>query len=613
MSKKSTAKKTPLMFNNKILFLTDMSLNILLILYYVPFVNNGLQYVMELTKQSYITSQNLKAFLFSPPTILLMLLILFTLPMFLYYKVSSLIYYCNSRTFEKKPSLLKILFYGLYKTLHVLKKGKIGLLFYTIPFYILTTLPVLFGLTFQADIKTRGHLDDEVFLKGLICVILIFAAFIIFSGAFVIPICMNENISFIDGFKSSKALLNGRGWRTFLKFSIVNLILTIGYFLFYYFILFLTAVSVYLFTDKAFAVTVFLSIYPGISFYAIALYSVFTFIININLITSLYHLYLKENTNETITFDSITQNPFSKLKKVHRYIVDGLLVCILIASVANFHFNLRNDSFYFNMDFGKILISSHRGNSSVAPENTIPALENAIIANSDYAEIDVQQTKDGSIILLHDKSLSRTAGVNRLLYEMNKEDLTNLDVGSWFGMEFLNTRIPTLEEVLVYCKGKIKLNIEIKSYQRDTNFEEQLVALIEQYEYEHQCIISSSNYASLKRVKELNNEIKTGLILSAVFGNFYQKEYIDFFSIRSSYITKNLVENAHHSGKEIHAWTVNTTKELERMKSIGVDCIITDKPTLARRVLYRDDTNDTFIQLINRMIINRTFYPRLND
>jgi glycerophosphoryl diester phosphodiesterase len=247
----------------------------------------------------------------------------------------------------------------------------------------------------------------------------------------------------------------------------------------------------------------------------------------------------------------------------------------------------------------------------VAPENTLPALENAIIAGSDYAEIDIRQTKDGSLVLLHDKSLLRTAGLDENIWTLNLIDLMQLDAGSWFGTEYVKTRIPTLEEALIFCKGRIQLNIEIKADTKGNRVEERLVALIDKYDYEHQCLISSSNYDTLVKIKQLNLDLKTGLVMTSAYGNFYNKEYVDFFSIRSRYINREVVESAHRVGKEVHAWTVNKVKEIDRMKSIGVDCIITDNPTLAREILMQDDTSKTFLELLRRMLGNNSFYSLL--
>jgi glycerophosphoryl diester phosphodiesterase len=333
-----------------------------------------------------------------------------------------------------------------------------------------------------------------------------------------------------------------------------------------------------------------------------------TFVFHINLTTSLFHTYQQEALQDILPDYPDSEYHFTYQSKKQRIIINGLILTLLIAGVFNLYYSIYHDSYYLGDILTGVTISSHRGNSHIAPENTIPALESAIIAGSDYAEIDVQQNKDGTLILLHDKSLQRTAGVNEFIWELTDEQLNGLDVGSWFSLDYLNTRIPTLEEVFIHCKDRIKLNIEIKITGNEQALEERLVALIEEYDYENQCIISSTNHNALRKVKGLNEDLHTGLILSAVYGNFFDKEYVDFFSIRYNFISKDIVTSAHRAGKEVHAWTVNTMRELERMKSLKVDSIITDNPSLSREILYRDDTNDTFLQLIRRMLKNRSYY-----
>lgn len=609
MKRFKARRLTSFKFNNRMLLLIDVSLDILFILYLVPLINRGFEYVMDLTKQSYITPKNLIPFLTSLPTIILILLLFIALPMFLFIKLASLINYCNHQGNHKSPFV--VFTFGFFETFDSLRKRKFVLILFSIPIYFFTNLPVLIGISYQSDLK--ANILDESLFKKIVVIMLLLLAFVSFRGIFTIHNCINEDLSFKDGYLLSKKLLRGRRIRTLVIFFLTNLSLTLVYFLFYYFLLFLTAIMVYFFTDKGMAVTVFLSAYPKISFYATTFFSMFAFITNINLITSLYHTYQEESLEQILSRNKTFKLPIPRLQKKHKFIVNLLLICIIVASLVNFYLTIRNDAFYLKSAFTGIQISSHRGNSHVAPENTIPALENAIIANSDYAEIDVQQTKDGTLVLLHDNSLIRTAGTNRYIWDMTIDEVNQLDVGSWFGVEFLDTKIPTLEEVLIYCKGKIKLNIEIKKNKNQPGLEETLVALIEQYEYEYQCVVSSTNYEALMKVNELNSDIKVGFILPAVYGNFYEKPNIDFFSIRSSYISLTVVENAHKAGKEVHAWTVNTTREIERMKSIGVDSIITDNPTKAREIIYRDDTNDSFIQLIRRMIKNRTLYRFINQ
>ena len=115
---------------------------------------------------------------------------------------------------------------------------------------------------------------------------------------------------------------------------------------------------------------------------------------------------------------------------------------------------------------------------------------------------------------------------------------------------------------------------------------------------EAQVVLSSTSYRYLKEVKEQNPDIRTGYILTAAYGNYFEDENIDFFSIRSSFVTSSLVKSAHDFGKEVHAWTVNTKSELSRMKRLQVDNIITDRPVLAREILYRESDTESIFEFL---------------
>jgi glycerophosphoryl diester phosphodiesterase len=92
-------------------------------------------------------------------------------------------------------------------------------------------------------------------------------------------------------------------------------------------------------------------------------------------------------------------------------------------------------------------------------------------------------------------------------------------------------------------------------------------------------------YDQLEYVKRANAGIKTGYILSRVYGEIFGYEAADFYSIKSDSITEQLVKGAHGKGKEIHAWTVNKAYEIKRMRELGVDNIITDSPAYVREML----------------------------
>lgn len=140
-----------------------------------------------------------------------------------------------------------------------------------------------------------------------------------------------------------------------------------------------------------------------------------------------------------------------------------------------------NNPFNYVEMFSDTLTMAHRGSSYEAPENTMLAFKNAVKATADYIELDVHETKDGEIVVIHDDNLKRTTGVNKKVYNMTYDEIKDLDAGSYFGdeEEFKKCRIPTLEEVMSYTKGKIKLNIEIKLSAYEPDLVEGVAALIE--------------------------------------------------------------------------------------------------------------------------------------
>lgn len=594
-------------FHTRSLILVNILYLFLFISLLLPFAGHTLELIMDLSKVSYITEENALSLLFTPLALPALLFLAFILLLYVMSKLSSMIYYCNMEGVLERPNLPHILYYGVNKPFQAMLGRQFKLLLFTIPHYIFSNLPILIGIILYTDIElTRGN--QELLYKSVIILFLILISLLSVRGVFAFQYCIGEDLSFKVALTYAKELLSGRRKRTLITYLTYTILFTIGFSLFYYVMLLLTSLGCYLFADKSFVISVFLSVYPRIRMYATILYGVVAFVTNINLTTSLFHTYRGEAVHTKFPSYPGFEYGFDYKNKLQKLSINGLLICFALLGCLNLYRNLLHNSSYLNETFTGIQISSHRGNSEVAPENTIPALESAIIANSDYAEIDVRQTKDGTLVLMHDRNLQRTAGVNDFIWELTDVEINALDVGSWFSLDYLDTRIPTLEDALLYCKDRIKLNIEIKTSPSDIDMEERLVELLKQYEYEYQCVVTSSNYNTLKKVKLLDKDIHTGYILSAVYGNFYSKAYIDFYSIRHNFANQRVVNSIHEAGKEIHVWTVNTPQEIERMKSIGVDCIITDNPTLAREVLYRDDTNDNFIQLIYRMLGSRSFY-----
>jgi glycerophosphoryl diester phosphodiesterase len=602
--------------HNRILLLIDVTYKVLFIIFLFPAFHLALSGVMKLWGRSYVTDGNLVSFLTYPPTLLLILISLFVYGFYTLLKITTMLQYSFADRNNPHPDIPKLLLTGFLKACRLLRSGRLLLLLYALMLLLLVNLPILTGITvyfrFPADFWNGSA--DRLFIKGLILAAMVFLGFITFQSTFALNCCLRGNLKVTDGIRLSKKLLRGHTFKLAARLLFYNLILSLCIYLTYYLVLTVSALCVYLFADRYMVITVFLALYPKINFYTVIIAGSIAFVFNLNVLTTRYLTLLPKADPEYLLSDPGPSPdrshdiPLSLTSGKYRHLTVSATLLFFIFGFLNLYQSIRNDSFYLQGALSGISISSHRGNSLLAPENTLASLQSAIEARSDYAEIDIQQAGDGTLVLLHDQSLWRTTGLNKELKYLTLEELKQLDAGSWFGGEFLYTPIPTLEEALRFCKGKIRLNIDIKVYGGEKQLEETLADLIEQYDYEHQCIISSTDYRVLVRVKSISPELKTGLILSAAYGNFYGNDFIDFYSIRSAFITKSIVESAHRYGKEIQAWTVNKTGELERMKSLGVDCIITDNPIHAREVLYRDDTNETFIELLNHMLKHRSFY-----
>lgn len=216
------------------------------------------------------------------------------------------------------------------------------------------------------------------------------------------------------------------------------------------------------------------------------------------------------------------------------------------------------------------LVAAHRGDSIYYPENSLGAIKDAINEGANYVEIDLQETLDGQVVVFHDKNLKRLTGVNKNLSEMTYREIEALNLGK-------NQKIPTFEEVLKTCKGKIKVLAELKPYYKSTreSLANKAINLIKNFEMESSCNIQSLDYESLKIVRKIEPSIKIGYIFYIAAGEV-EKLDVDFYSVEQSIINKTLVRKIHSSGKKIWTWTVNDVDDMDEMMFLNVDGIITD-------------------------------------
>ncbi len=231
-----------------------------------------------------------------------------------------------------------------------------------------------------------------------------------------------------------------------------------------------------------------------------------------------------------------------------------------------------------------VAVIAHRGASAAAPENTMAAVTRAVEDQADWVEIDVQETADGAVVVVHDSDFMKVAGNPLKIWDATLEDLKAIDIGSWFDSAFTEERTATLEDVLLAAKDKSGVVIELKYYGHDEDLEQRVIDIVEATDMVDQVKIMSLKADAVTKMRKLRPDWNVGLLASASLGNMWDLD-VDFLAVNSATMSRQLVRGSHDAGKEVYVWTVNDPLSMSGMLSFGVDGLITDEPALARQVL----------------------------
>lgn len=115
-------------------------------------------------------------------------------------------------------------------------------------------------------------------------------------------------------------------------------------------------------------------------------------------------------------------------------------------------------------------------------------------------------------------------------------------------------------------------------------------------------MVTSFSYAALKAIKTVNPNIPTGYVMSVAYGQFYDLQYADAFSLNKVFVTNQVVNAAHQAGKEVYAWTVNSVSEVRSLCNLRVDGIITDDPVMVQDAVSRENTSETLRTVLDYFI-----------
>ena len=471
----------------------------------------------------------------------------------------------------------------LYKTVTYLP----SLFTYCLPGFVLyavVLLPLLsmgYKSALIPEIQIPNFITGELFktTMGQVGYYAFFAvvAYLNLRWIFVLPIIVLEEKTFRTAARKSANLVKGSFFK--VLFFLIGFFISIGIvFVLLMGMYLLVLWGVYEFTNPK--GTFALLAESTLSVFLTSTLYLFSFIVTPFYIMALTRLYLQKVPvvdvllEEGLDYSKTKANKcfFKKhrLKFIGVYIVGVFTVGMVVAFIVTFITN----------SYKEPVIMAHRGYVSKGVENTKEALQGAIDAKAEYAEIDVLQTKDGQLAVIHDLKLKRLANANVQVSDLTMDELQKLTLSQ----DGFTGKISTLDEMIKLAKNKIKLNIEVKLHGNEKDFVKKVLKTIKENDFEKQCVIQTLHYPLIKEFKRANPDIKVGYILYASRADL---KYVqaDFYVAEEYMLNKRLVKAARKLNKPIYVWTVNDMESFKKYYKLNVDGIITDYPVDAQKTI----------------------------
>lgn len=241
---------------------------------------------------------------------------------------------------------------------------------------------------------------------------------------------------------------------------------------------------------------------------------------------------------------------------------------------------------------------AHRGASHAYPENTMLAYRRAIEMGVDYIEIDVQVTRDGEIVVMHDESVERTTNGTGFIHDLPAAYIRELDVGR-------GERVPLLSEVIRLAReNDIRLCVEVKGMNETASVEitDTVVGAIQRAEFVPYTIVTSFYQDALRRAKKIEPRLATLLDPSPQDGSLTPREicgqtlaaYANIISFDFEHVTADVMREVELTGLAMWPWAPITVSDISRMLALGVHGIMTDKPDVLNETLVHESSIRSF-------------------
>lgn len=607
MKKKPSVNVKQLLYWNGRNLITFVTLYALMGLFILsPIIQSLLLLTIEKANLPYLTPQNLYLWLLSPVTIPLCFLIAIMVGYYFMIEFAALILHFNCAKQRERMGILSMAWLGLKEASRLLLPSNWLFVFVVLFLFPLTMLSLAPELIINLSIPE--YMID--FLKQKLALRIVYAVVLIFFnvGAFYLFFCLCyfilEKDHFFSSCKKSIQLMKGHFFKILFSYAWWMLRVFLLTFLMNAGLLLLFVLWAKLFEQDP--ISHFLGDYITWKQLSIFLFSVFALIGTFSFMC--YQYFQLSNEWHTAALP--------KEKISFRHIVYAIIQFGFLILVTGLFLDYRSGD-TFSLDHPQLQVTAHRAGALDAPENTIAALRKAIDSEASMAEIDVQQTKDHQLLVMHDTDFKRVAHVQKNVWDVTAAEAQTFDVGSSFSPSYKGENIPLLEDMIQVADGKIQLMIELKINKHQKNLVETVLKVIHDNNFEKQCIVASMDEDILHEVKSQDPSITTAFITPVAYGNLSLMKDVDVFSIEATFVDLNIVTAIQKAGKEVYAWTVNEVATLKKMIELPLNGIITDNPYLANyyyETSVRNPLLDDFIQLffpneVNQLPLSEEIKP----
>ncbi|MGM9902500.1 MAG: glycerophosphoryl diester phosphodiesterase membrane domain-containing protein [Enterococcus sp.] len=551
----------------------------------LPFLNSTTRFILHRGAIDYISTDNLLTIISQHPGVLFSLLVVLLLILFLVYFEFTFLLMSVYFIKKEEPVSLRQL---LQMTIQQLKKVRpLTFLFFLAYFFLI--LPIS-GLSFNSDllskIKIPAFIMDFIFTNRWI-IVSSFVVFYLFLGyigirlIFALPEMILRDRPFRESVRESWRLTKSRIFAIIGQFIIIGgsiLILSFGGYLG---IIASQSIVEQFFPEYSLISAVFaMTLLQGVLLFNIVMSTV-----------GIFYIIIDFMDDEGFLPEIPSWYSPQKLIKQHSALKNTGL--ILFAVFFGVGVCLYNMDYLTSASQTRPITISHRGvSASNGAQNTLKALEKTSRDyHPDYVEMDIQETKDGQFVVMHDFNLRNLTGVNKAPQDLTLKELEKLKVTE----NSVKEPVVSFDTYLAKAAElKQKLLIEIKTTKKDSpDLVKRFVAQYQEQILEHGHILQSLTYQTVSDLKQENPNFYVGYILPFnIVGPPVTPA--DFLTMEYSTINRNFINSAHDDGKKVYVWTLNDSDGMSRMMFYGVDGIITDDMKILNETVKETDEEITY-------------------